>query len=98
MDKLFRYQVDGNDYELELRLRLLEFPIIKNTPCGYWIACSWFKNGKKWVSGQTRKRYAYPTTQEARRNYIKRTQRYISILKGKLKVAEEGLKIAKGER
>ena len=93
--KFYRYEIVPNDgYGAGLTLK--EFKVVKETPCGYWITYTWDKrNGLfKWVSKTSRKRYAYPTTEEALTGYIKRTKRRLFILKHQIKLCDTGLSIA----
>ena len=80
--------VDG-DYESSKfpnpKLELRDYDLIKETPKGYWIGYGFYipnnlRGNAKWVSKTGRKRYAYPTKEEALENYIKRTQKRIKIL------------------
>ena len=73
------------------RLELATYPLIRETPKGYWIGNEY---SKRWVSKTARKRFAYPTTEQALDSYILRTKRCISILKARTDEAEEGLYIA----
>ncbi len=70
----------------------IPYDVISETKCGYWImACKspdW-KDKRHWVSGNSLKRFAYPTREEALTNYIKRKEKYISILKNKILYTEE---------
>lgn len=50
---------------------LLEFETIRETPNGYWIKINRFK--EKFVLKDSRKRYAYPTKQEAFESFRIRT-------------------------
>ena len=82
------------------RIELRKFDLIKETPKGYWIGFflnKWNKEPhfKRWVSKTTRKRFAYPTKEEALTNYIKRTERRIKIMKRQILVAEIALGYAK---
>ena len=77
------------------KLELREFVLKKETPKGYWIGYKYWNFWKKWVSKTARKRYAYPTKEEAMTNYIKRTERRIVILKKQLEVSEIALSKAK---
>jgi len=67
----------------------------KETPKGYWIGYGHPDNGlhghSRWVSKTAKKRYAYPTKEEALTNYIKRTEKRIKILKSQLQECEFGL-------
>ena len=87
-------------------LQLMEFNLHKETPKGYWIGYGhlsygyWtgrpnLRSNSRWVSKTARKRYAYPTKEEALQNYIKRTERRIKILKNQLYDCQFSLKNAK---
>lgn len=76
------------------RIECTEYELVSETPCGYWIRQRY--GNKFWVSKTARKRYAYPTKQEALANYIARTKRYIQILSSRLDSAKVAL--ARAER
>lgn len=64
---------------------LSELNLYKETPKGYWIGFGQYaphklKSNATWVSKTSKKRYAYPTKEEALNNFIKRTQTRLSIL------------------
>lgn len=91
-----------NDNELSLRfnpnitLSLYTYNLHKETPKGYWIGYGHPDNGyvkgdSFWVSKTAKKRYAYPSKEEALTNYIKRTERRVKILRGQISNAEDGL-------
>ena len=76
----------------ELIINLLELPVVKATPRGYWVqrynSAPWLH---KFVLSSARKRYAYPTQQEAYEAYYLRKKRQVHILLGQLKRAKQGL-------
>jgi hypothetical protein len=91
MEYLYRYE---RAYAGELepaKIRLVKFNILRTTPKGVWIDLGY----EKWVSNDSKKRYAYPTKDEAFVNFIARTIRCVKILKAKLMVAEDYLKCHK---
>jgi len=53
-----------------------EFNVISETEKGYWIVVA---GKKKWTSKTSKRRFAYPTKQEALENFIQRTKRNIAI-------------------
>ena len=79
-----------------------EFDIIRETEKGYWIATGYVWHGdvegyegpQKWVSKTGKKRYAYPTKQEAMVNYIARKTSQIKHCERMIKDAKKGLMIA----
>jgi len=81
------------------KMVLHTYNLHKETLKGYWIGYGHPNNGyqshSKWVSKTAKKRYAYPTKEEAMINYIKRTERRIGILKAQLQNSEDGLLAAK---
>lgn len=94
---LYRYEfVDYGMRFPDTDLRLYTFSLVKETPKGYWIIQNdWFQPRKRWVSKTAKKRYAYPTKQEALTSFIKRKQRYIKILEHKIMSNEAALNVAK---
>lgn len=101
--KLYRYErgyeVDS-DYIHDGSIRLDIHNIMRYTEKGYWIRKGHELLGKeRWVSRTGKKRYAYPTTDEALVNFVTRTEmalRYnqdaVIRSKGFLKVSNEMLK------
>ncbi len=81
------------------RVILAEFNLIKETPCGWWIQrmdqWNYLTENKRWVSKTTRKRYAYPTKEEALVNFKARKRRQIAILEYQLDRAKQEQIIAK---
>ena len=61
-----------------------EYDLFKETPKGYWIGYGHFgklhSSWTKWVSKTARKRYAYPTKEEALVNFKARTKKRMEIL------------------
>lgn len=91
-EKLYRY----HDFATTngVGVQESEFPVTKETPCGYWI--DWWGT-KKWVSKTARKRFAYPTKEEAETSFIARKRCQIKILEGQLRQAKAALAIKNGE-
>jgi len=108
--KFYRYEavtyavldMDGEYVSPTIRspkIELRTYELIKETPKGYWIGSRGWKGGnwwfEKWIPKESRKRFAYPTKEEALRNYIKRTEKRIKILKSQLQECEYGVRTAK---
>lgn len=89
--KLYRYE-DVN-YGGRTRIMEREFDVIKETNCGYWIEY-YNKDGKKWISSQARKRYAYPERENAMVNFKARKHRQIQIVGAQLQQAKDALQNA----
>ena len=84
------------------RLVLYSYNLHKETPKGYWIGYGHPDNGlqndSKWVSKTAKKRYAYPSREEALTNYIKRTERRVNILKRQIDCCKITLKYAEAQK
>jgi predicted nucleic-acid-binding Zn-ribbon protein len=63
--------------------------IVRETPHGYHLA------SHGWVSKTSRKRYAYPTKEQAIESFIARKQKQVQILKRQLDLALTGLSLVK---
>jgi hypothetical protein len=71
-------------------LRCLEFPVRRQTPCGFWIRDDW--QGKdRFVRKDTRKRFAHPDKESALKSFELRKVRQIKILEGQLRHAKFAL-------
>jgi hypothetical protein len=87
--RFYRYeaiQYAEHDYDGELvspkypnpKLELNVYELISETPHGYWIGYDLIK--LKWISKTSKKKFAYPTKEEALTNFIKRNEKRIKIL------------------
>lgn len=106
--KFYRYEIDkyrSSDVafsnRLSTKLACRTFYLHKETPKGYWISSfkpgSMLESKDKWISKTSRKRFAYPTKEEALENYIFRTQCRVGYLEKNLEHAKNGLENAKWE-
>ena len=99
MPNVYRY-VDwlvgsGNDeygYHTDIRIALLEFPIVKLTKCGIQIEL--FPEKTRFVRSLARKKFACTTKEEALHSYRKRKEAQIRILESHLYYARSALSIA----
>lgn len=101
MDTFYRYEdlLEGWNYLFNIpKVKIVEYTysLIKETPKGYWITNNslLFKNinfGKRWISKTAKKRYAYPTKEEAINGFIARKNRQVTILSRKLEQAKQAL-------
>lgn len=94
--KLYRYEEfdHGEGYGPNVRVRLSAFNVIKRTPKGCWISIP-FGWKPRWVSLEAKKRFAYPTKEEALKSFIARKRRQVSILSYQKERAEIALQIGK---
>jgi hypothetical protein len=87
-------EIIPNIYPLTIHLELRKFFLIKETTKGYWIGYNRLQK-YKWISKTSKKRFAYPTIEEAKINFIKRKESQIKILTSQLKVAKTLYKMIK---
>lgn len=87
-------------------LILEEFIVVKETPCGYWYIPKPFYRSfsdplpgtsRSWVSKSTRKRYCYPTTEEAFNSFTIRTRRRSEYLRDDLEMVENALRLTQDD-
>jgi hypothetical protein len=79
------------------RLRVEEYNLHKETPKGYWIGygkLDELHSPSRWVSKDGKKRFAYPTKEEALTNFIKRNERRVKILKRQVMSCEIAIRLA----
>lgn len=75
------------------KLELSEYDLYKETSKGYWIGFDSLSK-YKWIPKSSKKRFAYPTKQEALNNFIMRTKRRIKILDWQASSSRVGLDLA----
>lgn len=95
---MYRYSV--HEFNDKVSLHLDEYPIIKETPCGYWIAldvsgwnmfqnydkyCSRTWTKKKWVNKNAGVKWAWETKEQALIHLRHRQRKYKQILEHRLK-------------
>lgn len=94
--EFYRYELErGNRYPA---LDLVTLNLVKETPKGYWICLGnphQLHGFHKWVSKTSRKRYAYPSKEEALQGYLNRTETRIRYLEADLEKARSGFRQAK---
>lgn len=72
-----------------IEIVLSEYPVIKETPKGYWIGYCY----KRWVSRTSKKRFAHPTKDQAWNSFRIRKQRQIEIYAARLARAQTALSL-----
>lgn len=77
-------------------LDLEVYDVIKETPKGFWIEERYGFAGqprsKTWVNNYSRKRFAYPTIEEAKESFKARKARHRRILESKINDIESALR------
>lgn len=87
------YRINAHFTELDFKLEYEELPVIKETPCGYWVASD-FGYKKRFVLKQSQKRFACVTKDLALESFKAKKRRQISLLKEQLRLAEGFLEVA----
>ena len=86
------------------KIRLNEYKLVRVTPRGYWIIEDihiWngeisdytMKHCKKWIPKKSRKRYAYPTKEEAIESFMIRMSYWKQHLESKHRFAERSIRL-----
>ena len=65
-------------------LYVVKLPILRMTPCGYWVREKPDSTQRKFVLKVARKRYAYPTIREAVESFIARKHKERSLVATRL--------------
>jgi len=85
-----------------VKIILKKFKVIKKTDCGAWVQkyeenqlFPDFCSDKRFVLLRARKKFAYPTIEEAKESFIKRKTSQIRIVKKQLQRAEIALEEVK---
>lgn len=97
VDEWDNVHINAPNYKLQLE----EFEVSRETPKCYVIGentdIHGFENfsGRRYIRKAGKKRFAYPTKEEALHGYIKRTEAYLKILGKKVDFASECLRQAK---
>jgi hypothetical protein len=80
-------------------IKLSVFVGVKETEKGYWIKDKGLVDMSgikpRWISKTSRKRFAYPTKEEALNSFVIRTHRRVSILEEEFDFAKTALRLGK---
>lgn len=88
-DVLYRYENHADVVLLE------KYRVTKRTPCGAWI----YVYGKpKFVLNDTRKRFAFPTEDEAKVSFFARKRRQLEFLQSQIQAVELAVEALKEGR
>lgn len=104
----YNYYEEGSVYDEEpfslkrypnVKIHLALFYLVKETEKGYWIRHQYDSiNFKRWVSKTAKKRFAYPTKEEALNNLIIRTKRRLDYLEHDINACRKVLILAENEK
>lgn len=78
---------------LNTRLVLTTMQLHKETPKGYWIGfgSADLRSECRWVSKTSKKRYAYPTKEEALHGFLHSKRKQKKIMESQLKIIDYGI-------
>jgi hypothetical protein len=94
------YRYENNQDHTGTKITEYKFFLLRETKCGYWICPDYMfsytepdhERMKKWISKTTRKRYAYPTKEEAKNSFIARKKMECLLLMHRLKCSKNSLR------
>jgi hypothetical protein len=91
--EFYRYELKY--FQDKVEIKLLTFKLIKETEKSYWIQAfpSFFFEDKRMIRKRAIRSYAYPTKEEAFKNFRLRTMKYFDILCQVKHNVEKGLKL-----
>lgn len=75
----------------DYKLNFIEIRVLSHTKCGVWLNYWTDKRKKKFINNNNKKRFAYPTREEAVEALGFRLRSYESHLKAKLKAVQAEL-------
>jgi hypothetical protein len=95
--KLYRYSGQPSESENVKTMHVFslshvflhEFDVVRETPCGAWIQHSYGK--KRFINLRCVKQWASKTPEEAKKNFLARKKRQISILEHQLQDAKDSV-------
>lgn len=91
------FSMDG-DYEpgpAYLRVKIVTFPVEKRTPKGAWVK---LYDGTRFIADRWFCKFANPTVEGARADFIARKRRLIAIQTRRIRDAEEAIELAKADK
>ena len=86
-ESAYLYRAFGHVIEDDVAIMMDALPIIRTTPCGAWVSNP-VSGGDRWVSTKGRKRFAYPTKEEAMESLIQRNKWRLVHLRNAVHKAE----------
>lgn len=98
--KLYRYEINclGDTMVPANYIDLKEYDVIGETPKGYYINKYSFVHKKTWVSKTGKKRFAYPTKEEAMNYFMHRCMTIIRVMKWRIAEWKIVLSLAKDNK
>jgi hypothetical protein len=85
------YRYSDNSYGM-MSVNLAKFKAVRETPCGYWILKF---NKEKWIPKNSRKRFCYPTKEEAWHNFKCRKKKQLQILEARVESVKSAIQLIK---
>lgn len=89
----YRYKIVFYGERNEPKIELDKWKLFKETRAGFWIVPEILplERWKKWIPKKSKKRFAYPTKEEAFTNLKARTYRRAGILEWQLEGVEKAI-------
>jgi hypothetical protein len=75
----------------ELKLTLNVIPVLRQTRCGVQLNIGYKKT--KFINSESKKKWAYPTKEEAFQGFLARKMRQVAILEYNLEIAKGSLQL-----
>lgn len=72
-------------------VKLFELPILKFTPCGYWVETNYDNKGKHFVNKNALKKYAHLNKEDALKSFVERKKSQVEIYENRLQKAKDAL-------
>lgn len=86
---LYRYDVDYTG-----SLLLTEYPVLKTTPCGFWVQDERLPDGKRYVMRDSNRSYCKTTLEAAKASFLIRKEKYVANCENRLFVAKHQRSVA----
>lgn len=67
------------------------YKVIKLTPCGYKVKSQWWDEPEKLILYASKKKWAYPTKEEALESFIRRKTKHLAILRAQVETIDREL-------
>lgn len=97
MKKLYRYEIEYTSEDGDTRIRLREYPVIRETDFCYFINPFYYPHKEKRVLKTAMNTYAFDSKEKAKDHFIRRTNTRIKWFRFWIEECEKGLELIKEE-
>ena len=91
VNSLVSYGDEDSGYHARVKVDLIAYPVMKETPKGIWIYVPF--NQKKFINLSAKKKFACISKEDALYSFIARKKRQIRILSTQLRDAQDALSL-----